>query len=66
MLLADGALVYEMWIHLLQTHDVRGVQVHDAHLAAILKVHDVTHLLTFNGRDFVRYLPLIAVHPTDI
>ena len=65
-MLAEDASVYETWVRLLRTYDVRGVQVHDAHLAAILQVHGVGHLLTFNGRDFARYAPLIAVHPNDI
>ena len=53
-------------VRLLETHDVRGVQVHDAHMAATLAVHEVKHLLTFNGKDFARYSPLVAVHPADM
>ncbi len=36
-------------------HSVRGVQVHDARLAAAMRVHGIPYILTFNGSDFERY-----------
>lgn len=65
-LLPENERVYEVWKRLLLTHGVRGVQVHDAHLAAVLEVHGVTHLLTLNGKDFKRFPSLIAVHPAEV
>lgn len=65
-LLPDNEISYREWRRLLFTHGVQGVQVHDAHLAAVLKIHDVIHLLTFNTGDFKRYTWLNAVHPGDI
>jgi predicted nucleic acid-binding protein len=65
-LLSEDERVYSVWRRLLPSHDVRGVQVHDAHLAAALEVHGVTHLLTFNGADFKRFPALISVHPEEL
>ena len=65
-LLPESERVYEIWKRLLLVHGVRGVQVHDAHLAAVLAVHDVTHLLTLNGKDFKRFPSLISVHPAEV
>jgi predicted nucleic acid-binding protein len=65
-ILSEDERVYRVWRRLLLSHDVRGVQVHDAHLAASLEVHGVTHLLTFNGMDFKRFSSLISVHPKDV
>ncbi|MGH9397919.1 MAG: type II toxin-antitoxin system VapC family toxin [Terriglobia bacterium] len=65
-LLAEDERVYRVWRRLLLSYDVRGVQVHDAHLAATLEVHGVTHLLTFNGEDFKRFPSLIPVHPGEV
>lgn len=65
-LLPETPRVYAVWRRLLVSHNVRGVQVHDAHLAAILEVHGVTHLLTFNGPDFSRFKNLIALHPQEV
>lgn len=65
-LLPEDARVYTVWRRLLATLDVRGTQVHDAHLAAVLEVHGVSDLLTFNGKDFKRFPGLTAVHPQDV
>ena len=65
-LLQEDSRVYMVWRRLLLSNDVRGVQVHDAHLAAALEVHDVTHLLTFNGVDFKRFTSLIPLHPQEV
>jgi hypothetical protein len=65
-LLPETEKVYPAWLRLLQSHEVRGVQVHDAHLAAVLEVHQVTHLLTFSGADSKRFPHVVAVHPQDL
>jgi predicted nucleic acid-binding protein len=65
-LLAETERVCTVWQRLLVTCEVRGVQVHDAHLAAVLEVHGVTRLLTFNGADFKRFPGLTAIHPRDV
>jgi predicted nucleic acid-binding protein len=65
-LLRENEAVFPTWLRLMKTHEVRGIQVHDAHLAAVLEVHNVSHLLTFNGSDFKRFPNVIAVHPQEV
>lgn len=65
-LLPDDARVYAAWHELVTAHEVRGVQVHDAKLAAAMLVHGVLHILTFNGDDFARYPTIEAVHPSFV
>ena len=48
------------------THGVAGVQVHDARLAAAMRVHGVKRILTFNDRDFARYADIEAIHPRSV
>jgi predicted nucleic acid-binding protein len=64
--LPDSREVHDRWRRLLVRHDVKGVQVHDARLAASMYVHGVTQLLTVNVRDFQRFEGLRATHPTDV
>lgn len=64
--LEDSKAVHQEWRNLLVAHSVSGVQVHDARLVAAMHVHQVTHLLTFNVRDFVRYAGITPVHPQTI
>jgi len=62
-LLPDSLAVHEEWRKLLVTYGVSGVQVHDARLAAAMRVHGVKRILTFNDRDFARYTDIEAIHP---
>jgi predicted nucleic acid-binding protein len=64
--LPDSRDVHDRWRRLLVMHDVKGVQVHDARLAASMYVHGVTQLLTVNVRDFQRFEGLRAIHPADV
>jgi len=64
--LPDSRDVHDRWRRLLVEHDVKGVQVHDARLAASMYVHGVTQLLTVNVRDFRRFEGLRAIHPADV
>lgn len=67
-LLPDSPTIYPEWKRLVMDYGVSGVQVHDARLAATMIVHQVTHILTFNTSDFIRYAPegMVAVDPTTI
>src|SRR3984893_7365310 len=46
--LPDSQAVHDRWRRLLVEHGVKGVQVHDARLAASMYVHGVPKLLTIN------------------
>ncbi len=65
-LLPDTPDIYTEWRRLVVEVGVSGVQVHDAWIAACLRVHGVTRLLTFNTKDFTRYSGFIAVDPAQI
>jgi len=65
-LLPDDYRVAQVWRKLLVEHGVRGAEVHDAHIAASLQVHDISYLVTFNAPDFKRFTSLTALHPAQI
>lgn len=62
----DTAAIYPEWRRLVIAAGVSGVQVHDTRLAAAMRVHGISHLLTFNVRDFTRFGSITVVHPTDV
>jgi len=66
MFLPDNRAVHERWRQLLVAHSVKGVQVHDARLAASMYVHGVPQLLTINVRDFRRFPQLRILHPAEL
>ena len=65
-ILHDTPAVYTEWRRIVSQHAVKGVQVHDARLAAAMKVHGIGHILTYNVGDFKRYSGITAVHPRDV
>jgi predicted nucleic acid-binding protein len=66
ILLPDSEAVYREWRRLVFQHNVSGVQVHDARLAAAMHVHAIGHILTLNVTDSSRFSGLIAVHPASV
>jgi len=64
--LPDNHEVHNRWRSLLVAHNIQGVQVHDARLAASMYVYGVRQILTINIRDFRRFRDLHVVHPREI
>jgi predicted nucleic acid-binding protein len=65
-LLPDTEEVYSIWRRLIVAHGVRGVQVHDARLAAVMQAYGVERLLTLNRPDFLRFAGVQAIHPSEV
>jgi predicted nucleic acid-binding protein len=65
-LLPDTGGIFEEWERLVAQHQVLGKQAHDARLVAAMRVHNLTHLLTFNTADFKRFSFITAVSPQAI
>jgi len=64
--LPEAPAAYATWRHLLVAHGIMGVQVHDARLVALMKVHGITHILTLNLADFARFPSVTAMTPVDV
>jgi len=62
----DTPDIYPEWRRLVVAAGVSGVQVHDARLAAVMRVHGIAHILTFNTPDFARYPGITPVHPATL
>jgi predicted nucleic acid-binding protein len=54
-LLPDDPAIHEHWKQLVKTHRVIGNRAFDARLVAVMLVHKIERILTFNTEDFVRY-----------
>jgi len=65
-LLPETPPVFAEWLRLADQCDVSGKQVHDAHLAAWMRIHAVAQVLTFNDDDFRRYPGITPVHPHEV
>ena len=66
-LLPDSPSVYPTWEQLVTTYQVKGINVHDTRLVAFMLVHNISHILTFNTKDFQRFnSEIIVVHPDTV
>jgi predicted nucleic acid-binding protein len=62
-LLDETPEVLDRWLDLVRRCRVSGKHTHDARLAALLLVHGIQQLLTFNTADFPGNWGVQAVHP---
>lgn len=65
-ILHDSLATFVTWRRLISVLEVKGVQVHDARIAASMLSHNVTHVLTFNVTDFRRFSGIKVVDPTNV
>lgn len=62
-LLPDALRTFVEWRRLVSELGIKGVQVHDARIAASMIAHNISHLLTFNESDFRRYTQITVINP---
>jgi len=65
-LLPETPDIYPRWRALVDAHDVRGRQVYDARLVAVMEAHGVNRLLTLNPTHFRRFGGITVVEPGDL
>jgi len=64
--LDDPPTTLHRWRQLVQSYGVKGRQVYDARLAAVMIESGISHILTFNVDDFRRYPGITAVSPYSL
>jgi predicted nucleic acid-binding protein len=55
-LLTETPALFAEWERIAGLHSVCGKQTHDARIIAVMKVHGIGRILTFNVGDFSRYV----------
>jgi predicted nucleic acid-binding protein len=64
-LLPEIPALFEAWLRLVTDRQIIGKRAHDARLAALLTIHGIANILTFNTSDFKDF-GIIAVSPDEI
>jgi predicted nucleic acid-binding protein len=57
---------FDAWQRVVAIHGVIGKQTHDAHLLAVMQVHSVSNILTFNVSHFARFPGIAVLNPAEI
>ena len=65
-LLRDERAIFEQWSRLSADHEVRGPKAHDTRYVAAMMRHGLSHILTFNEKDFRRYPAITALKPESV
>ena len=66
LLLSYPIEVVENWQRIVAAQGISGKQTHDAHIVAIMQVHSIASILTFNERHFKRYTGITVLNPALI
>jgi predicted nucleic acid-binding protein len=66
ILLPETPDIFFQWLQLVKDNDIKGKRSHDIRLLAVMKCHNITHLLTLNPQDFIKISEIIIVHPQDL
>ena len=62
----EAVAVADRLAELVQIHDLAGVRIHDANIAATMLAHGLTRLMTDNTDDFAAYTDIEAVTPQQV
>jgi predicted nucleic acid-binding protein len=65
-ILTETPEIQGQWEQLVSRHEVCGKKAHDARLVALMLVHGVDRILTFNVGDFRRFGEIRAIHPAEV
>lgn len=65
-LLPDTESLLQVWRDIVRNYSVSGRQVWDARIAALMQIHSVSMLLTYNHIDFQRYNFITSLTPGEI
>lgn len=66
ILLPDPPTLFAEWFSLVRTHGVSGKKAHDARLVAVMRLHGIGSILTYNGRDFARFPDVRVLEPGEV
>ena len=58
--------IFPIWLRLIDEYRVTGRKIFDYRLIAVMLTFQVTHLLTFNTKDFPSIPGIVIVHPGEL
>lgn len=61
--LEENSEIFPHWLQMVTDYNIKGKRSHDIRLLAVMKAHNISHLLTFNPDDFLSFPYLTIIHP---
>lgn len=61
-----GPQIFAAWLTVVTENEIKGKRTHDARIAAVMSVTDISHVLTLNPTDFSGIPGVSVVCPQNI
>ena len=65
-LVEETEAIFARWLELVTRYQIKGKRTHDARLMAVASAHEISHILTFNPKDFTKIEELTIIHPDEV
>ena len=65
-LVEESSQIFITWLNLGTAHQVTGKRTHDIRLGGVMLANNITHLLTFNPKDFNTITDITIVQPQEL
>ncbi|MDJ0571300.1 MAG: PIN domain-containing protein [Pleurocapsa sp. MO_192.B19] len=65
-LIEETEAILAQWLELVTRYQIKGKRTHDARLMAVAIANQISHVLTFNPKDFTKIKKLTIVHPDEV
>ncbi len=62
----ESPQVFPAWLALVMENQIKGKRTHDARIVAVMRVSNISHVLTLNPNDFYGLSDVIVIHPQNI
>jgi predicted nucleic acid-binding protein len=66
ILLEETSDIFFYWLQLVTDYNIKGKRTHDIRLLAVMKTHNITHLLTLNPKDFIQLPEITIIQPQEL
>ncbi len=65
-LVEETEAIFARWLELVTRYQIKGKRIHDARLMAVAIANEISHILTFNPKDFTKIAELTIVNPDEV
>ena len=65
-LIEESSQIFITWLNLVTTNKVMGKRSHDIRLVGVMLANNITHLLTFNSKDFDKITGITIIQPQEL
>ena len=66
LVLHEDVHSFVIWKRLVREYQIKGKQVHDVRLVAVMLANGIERILTYNTKHFARFPQIRTIHPNEV